>query len=205
MRNLLKSTLIVFISGMASAVLFRLLFFIFFRTPVQDEYWWSSLAFLHGLRFDFSSLCALNLIFVLLIYFRKIRTNLVFLNIWIVVNFLYSGLLVGDFIHYSIYNTRLTWDVLGLFHGMNFKVVFLMVSQFLIVIPILTVCFLFSRILILRLFADNKSEFKLIYYPAYFVLVALICVIGYRGGFQRRSFQHNTLGCTRMEILFLQR
>lgn len=185
----------MFMSGMAVATFFRILFFVFFRTPEQGDVWWAALAFLHGTRFDFSSLCALNLIFILLIYFKNIRQNRIFLQIWIFVNFIYIGLLVGDFIHYSIYNKRMAWDVLGLFHGMKLGVILFMVSQFLIVVPILGISYLLVRYLILKTIPTNDEEIKNKYYPFYFVFVVLISIIGYRGGLQRRvlAIQHSWL------------
>lgn len=196
MRQLLRSTLCVFCAGLAVTLLFRLLFFIFFKTlNTTNEFKWVSLAFLHGLRFDLSALCFMNFIFVLLIYFKKIRQNMIFLNTWAMVNVLYVCLLVADFFYYSVYNTRLSWEFLAVFNGLQIQILISMLSQFLIAFPILILSFLVFQFLLKKLFKHQDKVFRWAFYPGYCLVITIVFVLAYRGGVQKRvlSPQHTWL------------
>lgn len=196
MKSLIKSTALVFLSGLLVAFIFRILFFIFLRSPeVETSFQSTSFALVHGVRFDLSALCALNLIFVLLIYFKKVRQNSMFLNVWAILNTTFIFLLVADFFYYSVYSSRLSWDFLAVFNGLQAHILFSMMSQFLIAIPVLIISFLAFRYLLRKVFLNLESNLKVAWYPLYFVLVGLVFVTVYRGGLQKRvlSPQHTWL------------
>lgn len=193
---LFRASAIVVAIGLLFSFIFRVLFYFTFKTSDLGAGWVKPLlALVHGLRFDFSALVFLNLFFILLIFFNRIRKNKIFLSVWAFANTAYILLLISDFVYYSLYSSRLGWDFLAVFNGLNADILFSMLSQFLILIPILGVCFYLYRLLLFRLFLNQNVSISLLKYPIYFLCVAMIFVFGYRGGFQKRvlSVQHTWL------------
>jgi phosphoglycerol transferase MdoB-like AlkP superfamily enzyme len=191
--RLLTSYGFIILSGLILTIIFRISFYFAFNSPENSpSFSGVILSLLHGLRFDLSALIFLNLIFFIMGYFKRLRTNRIFLNVWALVSTIYGFLIIADFVYYSLYSSRLGWDFLAVFNGLNADIFFSMTFQFLVLVPVLVLLFYFYRRLLYKLFLNLSFNLEIKYFPLFLFFLILFSLVGFRGGLQKRvlSPQH---------------
>lgn len=196
MRKLFLKGLGFFTALLLISFVLRFYFFSFAQSQFVNESTTDILiGFLHGVRFDIAALFYVNILFFLILYFGWARENKLVAVKFSALNSIYVGMLAADVDFYLSYGKKVDLKFLTAVEGTKANTLFVMFGVYKHVFLMM----IFAGVLFYGLYrfwwAKQTVQGSIKKYPVYLLGVLVLCILGVRGGLQKRVLggQHTLL------------